>query len=250
MRVPRIYQAATLTSNAEIALDDEATTHVARVLRLPLGAKIILFNGLGGEYPAVLSQVDRKVVKARILEFLPREVESSLNLHLGQAISGRDKMRFSLQKCVELGVTQITPLITEHCAQHVVKQFSDQKFLHWQEILIAACEQSGRNRVPELHPPMGINDWFEQLKNQDAIRIILDPRAPSTLHTVLKSVSKPVTQTVYALIGSEGGFSELEIKLATRAHFQAVSLGPRVLRTETAGVTCLSILQYALGDLG
>ncbi len=242
MHIPRVYQACELAIGCELALDQRACHHLTNVLRLREGAPIILFNGQGGEYAALLIQVKKKNVIVKVREFHDSSTESKLSIHLGQAISRSAKMDFALQKAVELGVTQITPLITQYCAIKISTQQLEKKYKHWQGIIINACEQSGRARIPILHKPCRLTSWkgFSSIE----LGLLLEPKTTATLHDIIQ---KP--QSLALLIGPEGGLSTDEVALMKAQGVKAISLGPRILRTETATVCALSILQARWGDL-
>lgn len=242
MRIPRIYQAQTLQTNTSITLDEHAAKHVARVLRLRPGASLILFNGDVGEYLAEIVAIEKLKVHIQINSFTPKDVESPLQLHLGQVISRGEKMDYTIQKAVELGVTEITPLFSERCNVKLSGDRLEKRLKHWQGTIISACEQSGRIKIPTLHPAQDINSWIKQ--EQQGLALVLHHRNSnklSDLETKLKSIR--------LLIGPEGGLSEDEISLAEDNNFQSLSLGPRILRTETAALTAITALQCRWGDL-
>lgn len=223
-------------------LDDSAAHHVATVLRLKAEHPVVLFNGDGNEYSAHIVEVDRRRVSVEADACLSLSKESPLPIHLGQGVSKGDRMDTVLQKSVELGVTEITPLITQRCAVKLDEKRWEKKYRQWQKIIIAACEQCGRNVVPTLHPPTQLNQWFAD--STHATRLVLSPRAThSVSHQPYNS------HGFRLLIGPEGGLTESEIHQASEAGFHNASLGPRVLRTETAAITTLSILQAQHGDL-
>ncbi len=238
MRVNRIYQALPLKSKTEIVLDHDASRHLAQVLRCKINDEIILFNGEGGQYHAKIIAVTKKQVTVLVSDYQAENHQSPLHIHLGQAISRSERMRYTLQKAVELGVSSITPVMSEHSAK--IKHDSiAHKQQHWQGILIAACEQSGCNIIPTLHEPLTFNDWVKEKQ----AGIIMDPHATHSFHDL------PPAKHVNLLAGCEGGFSRSEIELAKENNFTSVKLGPRILRTETAAVAAIAILQYQLGDL-
>lgn len=253
MRVPRIYHPLleSLAENSEqprlaegqvIALDDEAANHVGRVLRMSAGQPIQVFTGDGYDYSAEIVSASKKNVEVRITGLQFNTSESSLKIHLGQGISRGDRMDFVLQKSVELGVHSITPLFTERCGVKLSGERLEKKRLQWQKIVISACEQSGRAYVPEVRAPVSLPQWLANLP--PALRLTLDPQATKALRE--QQVSN---QHIQLLVGPEGGLTETEIAAAATADFQPVQLGPRVLRTETAALTALSVVQYQFGDL-
>lgn len=240
----RIYQATELTPHSSVTLDEFASHHLARVLRASVGDKIIIFNGQGGEYPAVIQQINKKTIIADLLEFVARDVESELDICLAQGISRGEKMDYTIQKAVELGVKQIIPLFTERCNVKLDAERSEKRLQHWQSVIISACEQSGRNRIPAIKKPQTLDSWLPTVK-ADAC-LVLSPYAEHHLkNQTISSRGK-----VVLLIGPEGGLSDREVSLAGQHHFQPVRLGPRVLRTETAALAAISAIQSIFGDMG
>ena len=242
MRQPRIYQNQPLNVAETITLDDNAIAHLIRVLRLPEHSPIILFNGDGNDYHATLCNVSKKSAQAAINQVEEKRAESPLNIHLGQGISRGDRMDFTLQKSVELGVNTITPLFTERCGVKLNKERLAKKVEQWQKIVISACEQCGRSAIPEVKEPITLTEWLAQ--QTDALKLNLHPKAE---HSIM---SLPIeNQRVRLLIGPEGGLSDDEINQASQANFIDVLLGPRILRTETAALTAITALQCRYGDL-
>lgn len=242
MRIPHIYQSSDLALNVTVQLDDDAAGHVGRVLRMQPGDTVSLFNGHGGEYLASLTEVGKKTVTATPFEFIDKNVESPLRVHLGQGISRGDKMDFTIQKSVELGITEITPLFTERCGVKLTGDRLEKKHQQWQKIAIAAAEQSGRNAVPIVHYPKELNTWLQE--QTEELKLTLHPRAEHSIKTL------PIpAHGVRFLVGPEGGFSDNEMHQTQEQGFVDVRLGPRVLRTETAALTVLSALQLQFGDL-
>ena len=242
MRIPRIYLPQPLISGNDIELDSNALRHVVQVLRLKPGHPLILFNGKGGEYTAELINVERRRATARIGGFQDISRESALFTHVGLGISKGERMDIALQKAVELGVNEITPLFTEHCVVQLDDSRALKKQEHWQAVIISACEQSGRNTLPTLNTSQTFSHWLNT--SQVMTKLILDPAARETLSTV-----KINTSGVILAIGPEGGFSQTEIKQALESDFMGVTLGPRVLRTETAAIASLAAIQTLWGDL-
>ncbi|MBD1576245.1 16S rRNA (uracil(1498)-N(3))-methyltransferase [Vibrio sp. S11_S32] len=243
MRTPRIYHPETILGLGELSLADDAAGHIGRVLRMTAGQEILLFDGSGAEFPAIISAVSKKNVTVELHERIERSCESPLNLHLGQVISRGDKMEFTIQKAVELGVNTITPLISERCGVKLNAERFEKKLQQWQKIAIAACEQCGRNVVPEVRPLMQLEQWCAE--DYDGLKLNLHPRAKYSINTLPTPVSK-----VRLLIGPEGGLSDPEIQMTQVYQFEETLLGPRVLRTETAGLSAITALQVRFGDLG
>lgn len=241
MRNPRIYTSQALSAGSTLALNEDASHHLARVLRFQVGNAITLFNGDGNEYAATISAIDKRHVTVSIGELTNANRESSLAIHLGIAISKGDRMDLVVQKAVELGVTTITPLLSERVEVRLQGERADKKLQHWQGIVIAACEQCARNRIPSLNPITSLHDWIDNIEAER--KFVLHHRS----ETKLGDMAKPAS--VALLIGPEGGLSDTEIAAAERKAFSSLRLGPRVLRTETAPLAALSILQFAFGDL-
>lgn len=241
MRIPRIYQTQRLAENSRITLEEGAARHVARVLRLGPGAPLRLFDGRGGEYAATIVESDKREVNVAVGNFTEVEVESTLSLTLAQGISKGERMDFTIQKAVELGVQRIVPLQTERSVVNLKGERRDKKLEHWRGVIISACEQCGRNTLPELLPMQSLSSWLE--KPRQGSGLLLDHRAGSTID----SLSRPDAVTL--LIGPEGGLSEGERQQARAAGYTGLRLGPRVLRTETAALTALAALQSRWGDL-
>ena len=243
----RIYQNSEFTLNTIINLSDDAFGHAVRVLRLVKGDTIALFNGNESvQYIAKLIEVSKKHASVEILTQESIENESPANIHLGQGISRGDRMDFTLQKSVELGVNKITPLFTERCGVKLSSERLAKKQEQWQKIVISACEQSGRCIVPEVVFPMSLQEWLAQETN--ALKLNLHPKAKHSVMTLPIDNDKR-EQRVRLLIGPEGGLSDEEIKQANQANFQDILLGPRVLRTETAALTAITAIQCRFGDL-
>ena len=242
MRVPRIYEPGPLSSHALLDLSEDGANHIGRVLRMQAGQELVLFDGRGGQYPATIQAVGKKQVTVQLAELDPVEVESPLAIHFGQVISRGDKMEFTIQKSVELGVTVITPLFSERCAVKLGGERLDKKLEQWQKIAISACEQCGRNRIPEIRPAMELAAWLAEPTEE--LKLNLHPRAPYSINTLPEP-----SHGIRLLIGPEGGLSAAEIELAREHGFADMLLGPRVLRTETAGLTAITALQCRFGDL-
>ncbi|WP_087023891.1 16S rRNA (uracil(1498)-N(3))-methyltransferase [Thaumasiovibrio subtropicus] len=243
MRIPRIYHPHLLPDEGVVALSEEAANHVGRVLRMQTGQEVLLFDGSNAEFPAIISAASKKHVEVTIQQRIERSVESPLDLHLGQVVSRGEKMEFTIQKSVELGVNTITPLISERCGVKLNAERFEKKRQQWQKIAIAACEQSGRNVVPEIRPIMSLEAWCEEA--YEGLKLNLHPRAQYSINTLPGPVSK-----LKLLIGPEGGLSEEEIAMTENYQFEEILLGPRVLRTETAAMTAITALQVRFGDLG
>ena len=223
-------------------LKDNAFIHVNRVLRLKVGAKLILFNGKPDAFAATLTEIGKRAIWARITEVLPAESEPALRIVLAQGISRGEKMDYTVQKAVELGVNAIQPLVADRSVVDVTGERLTRKIQHWRGVMIGACEQCGRNRLPELREPLTLMDWLAR-PLEPGLRLLLDPDASQGLRA-LRLPADGVT----LLIGPEGGFSATEVERAQAAGFTGIRLGPRVLRTETAGIAALAAIQALWGD--
>ncbi|MGF1853144.1 16S rRNA (uracil(1498)-N(3))-methyltransferase [Vibrio satsumensis] len=243
MRIPRIHHPERIHQLGSLALGEDAAGHVGRVLRMKEGQEVLLFDGSGAEFPATIAEVSKKKVTVNVSGRIERSSESPLDLHLGQVISRGDKMEFTIQKSVELGVNTITPLISERCGVKLDTKRFEKKLAQWQKIAIAACEQCGRNTVPVIRPIMQLEEWCSE--PSEALKLNLHPRAKYSINTLPEPINK-----VRLLIGPEGGLSAEEIGMTEQYKFEETLLGPRVLRTETAALTAITALQVRFGDLG
>lgn len=259
MRVPRIYQPIALSSGQSIDLDVQATVHLTKVLRLRVGDALVVFNGKGngrgngegGEFEATVSAVERRTASIQLGKALDRNVESPLELMLVQGVSRGERMDYTVQKAVELGVSQIVPVNTERTVVNLKGDRQVRRQQHWQAVVNASCEQSGRNVVPEVRPIVSLQQWLDEPASDNGsgfksgLKLVLHHRAETSLAD-LPSPEGPVT----VLIGPEGGLTPEEISVAQSAGYLPLRLGPRVLRTETAAVAALSVLQWLWGDFG
>jgi len=241
VRIPRIFQASALIEGSEHELSDDAANHVGRVLRLREGAELALFSGDNQVYQATIINASKKNVRVSIGSSNLENVESPLAIHLVQGISRGERMDFVLQKSVELGVKSITPLFTERCTVKLQGERLAKKQEQWQRIVISACEQSGRNYVPEVRPALTLSEWLSQPPLGQ--RLMLEPTATNSFSTL-----KP-NNAFEILIGPEGGFSDQEVSLCHQHQCQGVQMGPRILRTETAALAAITALQCQFGDL-
>lgn len=244
MTITRIYQNLALAIDQMVELDEKASHHLIQVMRLRMGEKLIIFNGEGGEYQAEIMQITKKRTRVRIAEYVPNNTESTLKVHLLQAIPRGEKMDFILQKAIELGVDEITPLFTQRCNVKLPADRFQKRIQHWQGVITSACEQSGRSYVPNLNKPKTLSELLAKTTNEYGL--ILNPRAAQALN----HLSPPTNNKVRLLIGPEGGLEANEISLAEQHGFQGLRLGPRILRTETAPLAIITALQCKWGDLG
>jgi 16S rRNA (uracil1498-N3)-methyltransferase len=241
MRTPRIYTPQRLMSSTLIELEPEPSRHLARALRIQEGDPLTLFDGHGGEYPAAVTAVDKKRVQVQVGSLLSRECESALHIHMGIALSRGDRMDWIIQKATELGVSSMTPLATERSGVKLRGERAEKKLRHWQQIAISACEQCGRNRLPLIQTLQPLVNWLE---HTDAERkFVLHHRADN------KPLASPVPASVALLVGPEGGLDSAEILAAEDRGFNSLRLVPRILRTETAPLAAIAILQSSWGDM-
>jgi 16S rRNA (uracil1498-N3)-methyltransferase len=250
MRLTRIFADTTLTTGATLLLPSAAAQHLVRVLRLPAGAALRMFNGRGGEFDASIESIARSTVTVRIGAHLAVERESPLQVTLLQGIARGEKMDFILQKTTELGVTAVVPVTTARSTVRLDADTTQRKHGHWLGVLISASEQCGRNRIPNLATAMGL---LPAIAGCDApVKLLLEPDADATtlkaLLTATSTVSGP-NPGVCLLVGPEGGLDPQEVHVAREAGFVSCQLGPRVLRTETAALAALAALQALAGDL-
>jgi 16S rRNA (uracil1498-N3)-methyltransferase len=243
MRIPRIHLPIPLVVATTAVLSGAVFNHAVRVLRLKEGASLILFNGEGGEFRAIVETVRRHEASVRIEAFIAREAESSLKVLLAQGISRGERMDYTLQKAVELGVSTILPLVTERSVLNSAERRLEKRLFHWRGVVASACEQCGRNRLPPVLQPQPLKKWLAACRNP-GLGLVLQPSAAKGLRTL----SRPES-AITLLVGPEGGLSRGETELAQTAHFTPIRLGPRVLRTETAGAVALAALQLLWGDL-
>lgn len=241
MNSPRFYCREALSPGAHVELPEPVARHAVRVLRLPPGAPLVLFDGRGGEYPAHIERIERDRVYAELGAWQDIERESSLAVTLVQALQAGDKMDFTIQKAVELGVRDIVPVESRRSVLRLSGERAAKRVAHWQGVVAAACEQCGRNQVPLVAPLEKLENWLARPAG-GALRLMLAPDAGQTLVDIAPAGE------VQLLIGAEGGLDPQEMIAAQQAGFQAVRLGPRVLRTETAGLAALAALQALWGD--
>ena len=242
MRIPRLFQDYPLAEAKTIELDVQATVHIARVLRLREGDEVVVFNGNGGEYHGRISQLQKRSAQVLLQTFVDNSVESPLDLILAQGISRGERMDYTVQKAVELGVKQIQPLVSERTVVSLNAERKQRRRDHWRSIVQSACEQCGRNYVPPVQDVENLTAWLTTLGNGN--KFVLNHRAARGV----KDLSIDISQPLYMLIGPEGGLSMAEVEQAERVGFVSVCLGPRVLRTETAALAFLSLLQARWGD--
>jgi 16S rRNA (uracil1498-N3)-methyltransferase len=240
MRRSRLFQQQKLAQGTTVTLDREGAHYLGRVLRLKAGDKVNLFNSEDGEFSATLIHSDRHRVTVQLDDSAVNLTDPQLAVNLGLGLSRGERFDYAIQKSTELGVVRIIPLVTENCEVRLAGDRSEKKLTHWQRVAISACEQCGRSVVPTVAEPVDLTRWLADNRGGLLLDASGDPGLPDTVPA----------QPLNLLIGPEGGFSEQEVNLARQHDYQVIRLGPRILRTETAPVVALSLLQYLFGDLG
>ena len=242
MRVTRLYCEGKLTPGSSVVLPKESAHYLINVLRLTSGDTVYLFNEQFGEFIGRIEKATMQYVTIIIESKHQTREPSSLKVHLGLGLSKGYRMDYAIQKSTELGVSSITPLYTKYSEVRFNKtKRLENKLQHWRRIVISSCEQSGRLSIPEIHPPMSIEGWLES--SNKSCRLILDVRGAKTLENL------EIINPVELAIGPEGGFSTKELQIANDRGFTTISLGSRILRSETAPVAALAILQHRYGDM-
>lgn len=242
MRTIRSFIDAPLAIGLEMLMPEQSSNHIVRVLRLHIGDTFHAFNGDGNDYVAEIISIDKKGAKICIVSYIEVRNESPLRIHLYQSIARGDKMDWILQKATELGVSAFTPIVSDRTEVKLDSERSDKKISHWQGVIRSACEQSGRACIPYIHSPIAINQLSIYLKTTQAF--YLEPNAKLSI----KEIPLQSEQELYLAIGPEGGFSERDTRLLEAASFQGLKIGPRILRTETAGLAVIAALQSQYGD--
>jgi 16S rRNA (uracil1498-N3)-methyltransferase len=243
MNAPRFYCREALSPGAHVELPEPVARHAVRVLRLAAGAPLVLFDGRGGEYAARIERIERDRVFAELGGWHDVERESPLAVTLVQAVQSGEKMDFTIQKAVELGVSSVVPVDSRRSVVRLAGERAARRVAHWQGVAASACEQCGRNQVPLVTPLERLDAWLARPAPAGGLRLMLAPDADMTLGDVVPAAN------VQLLIGAEGGLDPQEAAAARATGFRAVRLGPRILRTETAGLAALAILQALWGDL-
>ncbi|HEV7122439.1 MAG TPA: 16S rRNA (uracil(1498)-N(3))-methyltransferase [Rhodanobacter sp.] len=244
MRIIRLHVDLPLPVDTELKLPPGPSEHAARVLRLEAGDPLTLFNGDGSDYQAIICAIDKRTVTVRITSLQLLQNESALPLVLAQGIARGDKMDLIVQKATELGVVGIVPLLTERSEVRLDGPRALKRVAHWQSVAISACEQSGRARIPMIQPIQTLADWLTGMPDDGAVRLALMPQAANTIHGLRFAPAGAVL-----VIGPEGGLGDADTRVLDERRFLGLRLGPRILRTETAGLAALSALQACHGDL-
>lgn len=243
MSAPRFYCPPPLSSGATFELPPEAAHHASRVLRLRTGDAVQIFDGAGHALDAKIYAIKGKQVLLHELQTCMDDAESPLRIVLAQALSGGEKMDWIVQKATELGVAEIQPLQTQRAVTRLSETRAEKRTAHWRGIAIAACEQSGRNLLPQVHAPMDLTAWMEQARHRAGSKFVLLPEGVTVLHRQPRPLG-----CATVLIGPEGGFAESEAQLAQQMGFVPIRLGARVMRMETAALAAAAALQTLWGD--
>lgn len=247
MGIPRFYCPGPISPGAEIPLPEAAGHHALRVLRLKPGDAAVVFNGDGGEYSGRISRAGRQGIAVTALEWRDAGRESPLQIRLVQGLCGSDKMDWLLAKAVELGVAEVQPVTASRSVVKLSGERAEKRLAHWQGVVVAACEQCGRTRLPQLAPLLPFAAWLEVEQRAaaapDGLGILLAPQARQGLSALPRPGGK-----VTLLVGPEGGFSDAEQVLAAQRGFLPVCLGARILRTETVALAALAAMQALWGD--
>jgi 16S rRNA (uracil1498-N3)-methyltransferase len=243
MTEPRIFADVELREGELVALPEAAYRHLVVVLRRVRDDQVTVFNGRGGEYGVTIESLAKKQVEVRVREYRAVSRESPLQITLAQAVSKGERMDYTIQKAVELGATAIQPLVTDHVVVRLTAERWERKLEHWQAIAVSACEQSGRTMIPRIAPVLDLRDWLNA-QPAGTLKLVLSPGAAPAARIRRKD------EPVMLLVGPEGGLSEMEQKLVDLSGFAPLALGPRILRTETAGMVALAMVQSLWGDLG
>ncbi|MCB1649468.1 MAG: 16S rRNA (uracil(1498)-N(3))-methyltransferase [Pseudomonadales bacterium] len=241
MRLSRIHTTHALAEGNTLPLNDDTAHYLGKVLRVRPGDTLSLFNAEHGEFLASIVSVDKKHVTVQLGERIPCAADPSLPIHLGLGLSRGERMDYAIQKATEAGVSGITPLLTQRCEVKLRNERMETRLQHWQRIAISASEQCGRCAVPVIHAPETLESWLQ--RTHEGLRFVLDHRATRAL-----SGHEDAPASITLLIGPEGGLSEDEVEQANTAGFHSLRLGPRVLRTETAPVIAIALLQQRWGD--
>jgi 16S rRNA (uracil1498-N3)-methyltransferase len=250
MRVRRVFVADPLVSGERVWVEDAAANHIVRVLRLSRGDTLAAFDGLGGEYDAIIEDIRKDRVLLGLGEHHPLDRESPRAVTLAQGISRGERMDFVVQKATELGVRRIVPIIAERSVVRLAQDQKQSRLRHWRGVAIAACEQCGRNTLPQIDDPVPLDEYIAAMPDAQPPSTVEAPRwVLSPLGTTRIRDLKPPSEGLTLLIGPEGGLSESEHDLALTRGWQALQLGPRILRTETAAIAAIAAIQQQHGDL-
>jgi 16S rRNA (uracil1498-N3)-methyltransferase len=247
LRLSRIYHDQPLAGVLNATLGESASRHLVRVLRLGVGARVIVFDGSGAEYPATISEIGDARVEVTLAEPRHPKIESPIDITLAQGLVRGERMDLILQKATELGVSRVIPVAMERCVTRLSQNRLEKRMRHWEGVVIGACEQSGRTVLPVIEPMQSSAELIENCTESDyALRLLL--QADSA--TGINDIRQPPKGRILCWVGPEGGFDQSESSAAIAKGFSPLRMGPRVLRTETAGLVALTLLQTRFGDLG
>ncbi|MDH5323993.1 MAG: 16S rRNA (uracil(1498)-N(3))-methyltransferase [Gammaproteobacteria bacterium] len=248
MRIPRIFQEQSLAVGQSLICDAQAVQYLLRVLRLKPGDAVTVFNGDGAEYAGKISALEKREGCIQILQRHEVDLESPLRTVLVQGVSRGERMDYTIQKATELGISEIFPVTTERTGVNLQGERRERRRQHWQAIVTSACEQCGRNRVPLVHPVESLPSWVDRCQTllQNELKLVLHQNAALSL----RQMPRVFAPGVVLLVGPEGGLTQSDLAAVSPLGFESVALGPRILRTETAALTALAILQSLWGDLG
>jgi 16S rRNA (uracil1498-N3)-methyltransferase len=242
MRIPRIYVDTVLETGTSCLLPADAAHHVINVLRMKIGQPLKVFDGQGGYHDAMIRQIGKREVRLEVHTHHAEEREPPLRITLAQGISRGERMDYTLQKAVELGVHRIVPVLCRYANIRLDAAGKEKRHAHWKKIVISACEQCGRNRIPVLFPAQEFDHWIA--RDTNPLKLLLHTATPQQLTELHVQ-----TQDLTLLAGPEGGFDDIEVAAAEKSGYRAVRLGPRILRTETAALAALTACQVLWGDL-
>jgi len=241
LRIHRVHTHQALEPGIEVVLREGAAHYLGRVLRVIPGQAIVLFNGDGSDYASEVVRAGRRDLVLAVNSRLPGLAEPALGITVVQGMSRGERMDQTLQKCTELGAAAFQPLFSERSEVRLQGEKLERRLEHWQGVVISACEQCGRSRVPPVRPPLTLSGWLEQAS--PGVRLVLDPEASQPL----AGLEPP--RSIELAVGPEGGFSEAEVERMRAGGVVGVRLGPRILRTETAAPAAVAVLQCLAGDL-
>ena len=241
----RFYHSKSININETIIMDDFAAHHALKVMRLKTNDQLILFNGDGSDFTGQVIRISKRQVEVSIKSKKNIKNESNLKVILLQALTSSEKMDLIIQKTTELGISEIQPIICERSIVKIKNEKIEKKLSHWRQVSIAACEQCGRAKIPTIHKPENIIKYLEKTESEKETKIILSPEATKSLNNFIPNMK----QDIKVLIGPEGDFTKQELDFSIQKGFSPIKIGPRILRTETASMCILSILQYKYGDI-
>jgi 16S rRNA (uracil1498-N3)-methyltransferase len=241
----RFYHSKSININETIIMDDFAAHHALKVMRLKTNDQLILFNGDGSDFTGQVIRISKRRVEVSIKSKKNIKNESNLKVILLQALTSSEKMDLIIQKTTELGISEIQPIICERSIVKIKNEKIEKKLSHWRQVSIAACEQCGRAKIPTIHKPENIIKYLEKTESKKDTKIILSPEATKSLNNFIPNMK----QDIKVLIGPEGDFTKQELDFSIQKGFSPIKIGPRILRTETASMCILSILQYKYGDI-